>query len=109
MGLLDFFRYGLSPDTADFLYQQVPLYLLLAGGLFILLYLVMSLAGVAPQGPLALAVLIVSLTASFLMMTQSFGSWFARNVGTVVLFSQGVSLAIIIVFLGLVAYLVLAK
>lgn len=109
MGLLDLFRYGFSPDTADFLYRQVPTYLLLVGGLFILLYLILSLGGLNPQGPLSIAVLIVSLSAAFLLMTRSFGYWFASNVGAVVALSQGISIAIIIVFIGLVAYLILAK
>jgi len=109
MGLLDVLRYGLSPDTADFLYRQVPMYLLLACGLFILLYLALSFGGLNPQGPVAIAVLIFALASAFIMMTQSFGYWFSRNVGAIFLLSQGVSIAIIIVFIGLVAYLVFAK
>ncbi len=76
MALLDFLTYGLDPMLKTFLYENLPLYLLVFATIFICLMVL--IIQVAPGNPaLGIAAVIFSMAGAWIIV-RDMGTW--RNV-----------------------------
>lgn len=108
MSLLDFLRYGLGTEVAKFTYSDIPLYLLLTAGIFIILYLILSSAGVGPgSSPVLFIGVIFSAAAAFLIMTKSFQNWFWSYSQGIFTISGGIGIAVVLIIAGFILYLLI--
>ncbi len=105
MSILNKLLYGQDPQVSFFLYNRLPLFLLLTAGIFLIIYvLVVSIGKTAPNNLIALAALLLAASASFMLLTGTMINFIYSNLYALSAIGQGVSIGILLVIFGLILY-----
>ena len=107
MSVLDKLIYGIDPQLSFFIYNRLPLFLLLTAGIFIMVYLMMVSIFKTPHPAAIFASVIFAAAASFLLLTSTMINFIYRNINVLGFMGQGVGIAIFLVLAGFVLYMTL--
>jgi len=105
MSILDKLVYGMDPQVSFFLYNRLPLFLLLTAGLFLMIYvLVVSIGKATPTPIVSFAALLLAASASFMLLTGTMINFIYSNLFALSAIGQGVSIGVILTLIGLILY-----
>lgn len=105
MSILNKLVFGLDPQVSFFLYNRLPLFLLLTAGLFLVIYvLVVSVGKTSPNNLVAFAALLLAASASFMLLTGTMINFIYSNLFAISTIGQGVSIGVLLVITGLILY-----
>jgi len=106
MSILNKLVYGFDPQVSFFLYNRLPLFLLLTAGLFLIIYvLVISIGKTPPNNMISFAAVLLAASASFMLLTGTMINFIYSNIFALGAIGQGASIGVLLVIAGLILYL----
>jgi hypothetical protein len=103
MSILNKLVYGLDPQVSFFLYNRLPLFLLLTAGLFLIIYAMVASVLHAPNVAI-LPAMVLAASAAFLLLTSTMINFIYSNLFALGAIGTGASIGILLVIGGLILY-----
>lgn len=103
MSILNKLVYGLDPQVSFFLYNRLPLFLLLTAGIFLIVYILAASVLHSPNVAI-LPAMVLAAAASFMLLTSTMINFIYSNIFAISVIGQGASIGIFLVLAGLVIY-----